>query len=124
MSLITAGQLAFAYDMPCWDYQRDAAGLAVINGTGGLLTVMDHRPDLRWAVSVEGLRAPSRAVHEFFTAINHLGIRVAVYVIFMGLTDVQAVVHGLRPVENFVYCANAVLPGRRVELEALLCPTR
>jgi hypothetical protein len=120
-TLIDPGQLARAYDMPCWDYERPGTGLGVVNGAGGLLALMDSRTDLRWCVSVEGLRDggwPQAA--SFFMAVAALRIPVAVYVVCMGLTDPAAVANALLCLAGkFDYHANCVLPGRECSLDDL-----
>jgi len=119
--VIDPGQLARAYDMPCWDYGRPGAGLGIVNGAGGMLALMDSRTDLRWAVSVEGLQAPAWPhAAQFFMAVSCLRIPVAAYVVCMGLTDPVAVNNALLPLTGkFDYHANCVLPGRRCSLEDL-----
>jgi hypothetical protein len=120
-AVITVGQLGKAYDLDLFDFGRDSLGLAITNGTGALLTVMDHRPDLNWALSVEGLQLPlACSLVSFLEAVACLAVPVAAYLTF-SLHDPEPLREALSPLKDALeYCSNVDLPGRAVSLSELL----
>lgn len=118
---IDPGQLARAYGVSLYDYEREGAGLGIVNGTGALLVLMDARPDLRWALSIEGVRQPTYALAAFLEAVACLDVPVAAYMVFLGVTSPDAACTLLAPFAGRLdYHANVELPGRGVSLSELL----
>ena len=106
--IINAGQLAHAYNLPCWDY-----------GGTSLLMLMDRRPDLRYAVSMEGVQSVEPWL-SFFQAVEALFVPVAAHLIFM-VDKPGPVIGALTGLGgDFDYYSSHQLPGRRVGLPDLL----
>ena len=117
--IISAGDLARAYGIPCWDYKRPSHGLGIANGGTSLLMLMDNRPDLRWAVSMEGVQSPEKW-NPFFEAVQRLCVPVAAHLIFMVDHTDPAVLALMGFGGDFDYYSNRWLPGRSVSLPELL----
>ena len=118
--IINAGQLAHAYNLPCWDYGRTYShGLGIANGGTSLLMLMDRRPDLRYAVSMEGVQSVEPWL-SFFQAVEALFVPVAAHLSFM-VDKPGPVIGALTGLGgDFDYYSSHQLPGRRVGLPDLL----